>query len=340
MRLRSYQGVTLAVILAFVSPLLLTEGAARIYANFFLHYPNLHKYDKILGWKLRPSISAYRKTRAFSYNINTDVHGLRSEHIDLDRKPDTYRLLILGDSFAFGEGLEVQNRFDHQLKTLHFPGKTLEVVNAGVMGYGTDQELLYFSQNGLRFRPNLVILMTYENDLEDIMLDFNNTRYKPKYVLKEDNLLLTGVPVPFRSQIRDYSYVYTFLYLTWLSKTYTAPKFDVHDATTLLLRLRDEMSKLCQQNNIVFVHVLFSSLKSLQTQDLHWKVPLLQVSDEKPIHLVDLDPAFLEQPDVHTLFLEGNVHWNSRGSFIVGQVLMDKIGELVKVMAKSNHPAG
>jgi hypothetical protein len=337
MQLKGYRGAILILIVTFGSFVLVLEVAAHFYTDVILRYPSIHTYDKLLGWKLRESIEVHRKTQNFSYTIKTNSQGLRSDEVNLEKDPSVYRILILGDSFAFGEGVEVKDRFDRPLKDLQLPGKVVEVVNAGVMGYGTDQELLYFTQKGLNLRPDLVILMSYENDLEDIMTDFNNTRYKPRYIIKDNDLTLTGIPVPIRSQIRDYSYIFTFFYIKYLMKFSNPAKVNMDEAAIAFLRLRDELYHVCQKNNITFVHVVFSGFNSLQTRNLRWKSAIINAADQETIPLIDLDPVFFDQPDVRALFIEGNIHWNAQGSLIVGRVLLDKLGALVRKFHSSAH---
>lgn len=330
MQLKEPRHKILIVIVALVVSLCMAEFTARIYTDFILHYPSINIYDELLGWKLKKSLHAYRKTSQFSYHIDTNSHGLRSDEIGSEKTADTYRVLILGDSFTFGEGVEVNERFDQQLKKLSIPGKALEVINAGVMGYGTDQELLYLIHEGLKFKPNLVILMTYENDLEDIMLDYNNTRYKPKYTLNDKDLLLTGIPIPLSSQIRDYFYVYAFFYIKFSVKNYQPPAFDVNEATELFIRLENEIHDLCRKNGIKFLNVIFSSLESLEDLNVDWKNAILESNRRQRIPTVDLDPVFLNQEHLQSLFLQGNIHWNPKGSLIAGRFLSDNVNQMIR----------
>jgi hypothetical protein len=255
---------------------------------------------------------------------------LRSDKIPLEKSRDVYRILILGDSFAFGEGVEIEERFDRQLKSLLIRGKRPEIINAGVMGYGTDQEFLYFIHEGLKFNPDLVILMTYENDLEDIILDYNNTRYKPRLVINGNSLNLTGVPVPFTSKLRDYSLIYTFFYTKLIMSFHKNPISNFDDGLRLFLMLRSRISEICQREGITLVNVVFSSLKSLQSQNTMWKQPILDVSSSQTIPAIDLDLLFLNHGNISSLFIDRNVHWNREGSLFVGRFLLEKVQKMIQ----------
>ena len=61
---------------------------------------------------------------------------------------------MLGDSITFGTGVGDDETFSHLLDAL----PDLEVLNLGVDGYGTDQELIRLEREGLAFGPQVVIL--------------------------------------------------------------------------------------------------------------------------------------------------------------------------------------
>ena len=74
------------------------------------------------------------------------------------------RILIVGDSIAFGSGLDVGERFSEVLgREL---GDSVEVVNAGVPGWGNDREMLFYELRLRRLKPDVVILsFTGNNDV-------------------------------------------------------------------------------------------------------------------------------------------------------------------------------
>src|SRR5262249_55677907 len=99
----------------------------------------------------------------------------------------------------------------------------LEVLNAGVGGYGTVQEYLYMMSDGVAVRPDIVLLMFYENDLTD-----NGLSYYPGFGPRPyaritgnrleiiENLDPTRfdafiLPMPFRTELNAHSYLYYFL---------------------------------------------------------------------------------------------------------------------------------
>jgi len=162
-----------------------------------------YEYDPLLGWRKIPNTNEIRASirgnNKVLYQINSK--GIRGPEYSYDKPRGEYRILILGDSFAEGYMIEFNNLFSEVLKNNlnnNAPKhKRYQVINTGVSGWSTDQELLFFQNEGKKYNPDLVILMFYENDIT-----YNNLPkdwgmyYKPLFKIKDRNLVLTNVPVP------------------------------------------------------------------------------------------------------------------------------------------------
>ena len=78
------------------------------------------------------------------------------------------RILILGDSFVFGDNVASTQTFTKKLE--HQLGSTVQCLNFGIIGYGPDQSLLTLTEKGLRLRPSHVILSVFAaNDFNDLV---------------------------------------------------------------------------------------------------------------------------------------------------------------------------
>jgi len=78
---------------------------------------------------------------------------------------------VLGDSFAFGVGLNLEETFSFQLEKMlnkEIAGKHFEVLNFGVPGMNTAQEIERFKEKALKYRPDLVIIAFLGNDDESV----------------------------------------------------------------------------------------------------------------------------------------------------------------------------
>lgn len=99
--------------------------------------------------------------------VTYNEQGLRDRPI-AKKATGEYRILALGDSVTFGWGVDQDKTFAARLESflpsrLHRP---VRVINSGVGGYNTVQEVVYFMREGLTLQPDLVILTYVENDIE------------------------------------------------------------------------------------------------------------------------------------------------------------------------------
>lgn len=151
------------------------------------------RYDPLLGWAHEPGQEGIFEARQFRTHVRINQAGLRDREHTYDRPDGVKRILVVGDSFAWGYGVEDADRFSQRLESM--PG--VEVINAGVSGYSTDQELLWLTNEGVKYEFDLVILALTGNDLGDNHRDLVNTiYYKPRFVNDEGQLTLVGYPVP------------------------------------------------------------------------------------------------------------------------------------------------
>ncbi len=99
----------------------------------------------------------------------------------------------MGDSYVFGYGVEQDEMFTSRMGAMC---PSLDVVNLGVSGYGTDQELLLLKNEGLSYEPDIVVLVMVDNDYENNLRPRVYVYYqKPLYVMRNDELVLTNHPV-------------------------------------------------------------------------------------------------------------------------------------------------
>lgn len=155
------------------------------------------KHDALLGWVGRPDVSGQFTSVDCAHFVRQNRYGCRGTTYSFPRSKDN-RLLVLGDSFAWGYGVEEAEMYTTLLERRANP--PLEVVNLGVSGYGTDQELLHYLQLGRKFQADQILLVaTPYTDLEDNLRSEQFGCEKPLFNLSDDGQLeLTNVPVPLR----------------------------------------------------------------------------------------------------------------------------------------------
>ena len=151
-------------------------------------------YDERLGWDLVPGTADRHQSSEFDVTIRINSHGLRSDReYALEKSPGTQRIVVIGDSFLFGHGVDAAEALPALLES-RLDGS--EVINLSVTGYGTDQQLLRLQEQGFRWNPDIVLLGLFEGNI------FRNARTeylgypKPRFVQRGGSLELINVPVP------------------------------------------------------------------------------------------------------------------------------------------------
>jgi len=189
------------VLLSTLVAVLMAEIAARLAGHRSMYAgTQFFQYDPILGWRLLPSLEGPFERPQFKTYVKINQHGLRDRDRSYEKKPGTKRILVLGDSFVWGYGV---NGYEVLTRRIEAALHGVEVINAGVTAYGTVQELLWLEREGLKYHPDLVILVLYKNDLTDNFTPVYNGYHRPQMVLNHDgSLQLTGVPCS-RGSLRD-----------------------------------------------------------------------------------------------------------------------------------------
>lgn len=119
-----------------------------------------------LIYELKPGLdTCYEGSR-----VVTNSAGLRADQdYEVPKPAGTYRILLLGDSQTFGQGVEFEETFGQLLEQSiekNSRGWRVEVINSGVDGYNTAQQAAYLEGRGMAYEPDLVVLLFIGNDLE------------------------------------------------------------------------------------------------------------------------------------------------------------------------------
>ncbi|MEM7203738.1 MAG: hypothetical protein AAF628_25975 [Planctomycetota bacterium] len=130
--------------------------------------PGMFATDDSVGFRLARSFSARHTTADYDVEVRTNSVGQRGPELRPHPGADR-RIVVLGDSFAFGHGVDVEQALPAQLgKTLGGRGINLEVINTAAPGYGTHNQHALLVADGEGWAPDLVLLCLYVgNDFRD-----------------------------------------------------------------------------------------------------------------------------------------------------------------------------
>ncbi|MCM8797112.1 MAG: SGNH/GDSL hydrolase family protein [Candidatus Omnitrophica bacterium] len=143
------------------------------------HLPEVRDGSRVtLGSMIQPSVHRkiiYELRPGLNVNfvggiVKTNAQGFRSDRdFAVDKPAGCVRIVCVGDSFMFGEGVDQGNNwtsFLEQALNEKYPQKKWEVLNLAVPGYNTVMEVETLEKRGLIFRPDIVIIEYIGNDLD------------------------------------------------------------------------------------------------------------------------------------------------------------------------------
>src|ERR1700737_3407449 len=152
--------------------------------------------DPELGWALRPNAKGWNVSEGEAY-VRINSVGMRDKERSVQKPPNTFRIAFLGDSMTEARQVALKDtycaRLEEKLQASAMKGRTVEVLNFGVPGYGTAQELLMLRNMVQQYKPDLVLLEFYfGNDLADNhrALDYTKAGGRPYFVEKDGQLIL------------------------------------------------------------------------------------------------------------------------------------------------------
>jgi hypothetical protein len=275
-------------ILTSLAALLLVEGLcsvywlARDYVDFRRNLPQAIRfdeerhvrYDPELGWVNIPG----KRMRDFygpGKHLTLNALGFRGPDITPARPPDRFRLVCLGDSFTLGYGVDDCDTWPARLQQLR-PG--LETVNMGSGGYSVGQCCLWFQRDGLRLRPDAVVLALVTDDIWRMAGERMINGYgKPTFWLRDGRVKIGNQPVPAKieagASIREGWKTLAFLeqhggLLRGLSRIARAismarPVATPDDAMKVALKLVEELHARLEREKIPLTLVLMPDLTEL-----------------------------------------------------------------------------
>jgi hypothetical protein len=272
------------------------------------HY---YLYDPTLGWRNVPNWTA----TTHGYRLSINSRGLRDREHSYKKPPGVRRVLVLGDSFAWGYGVGDRNIFPEVLeRRFESSGRNWQVINTGVSGWGTDQQYLFLKSEGFRYEPDVVVLAFYLiNDPREVTVSDVYGLSKPVFL--DTNLTLGNVPVPLPSR----------------------PKSGLEskvEKLELVITLMVAIERECRQRNCRLVVMKFGMFAdptdgAMSEVEELFESKLSDLRDR--VGYLDLDAEFRSRKLRPGLLLVGNDdgHWNDFGHAQVGQILGEFLDEFL-----------
>jgi len=147
---------------------ILTEAVLRVL--------DMPKYSSVAETYRRPDEiryhsfipNSYGRVRTSEYDVEFRINSIGLRDREIDPVKQKYRILMLGDSFTEGTGVNINDTISKQLESMLVRrGYNVEVINAGFIGYSPILEYLYLKHEGILLNPDMVILNLDPNDIKD-----------------------------------------------------------------------------------------------------------------------------------------------------------------------------
>lgn len=283
-------------------------------------------FDPELGWRMVPSVVKVGKWWSADEPARTNALGWRDAEFALERRPGVRRVIALGDSFTFGVAVDYGERFTEELERLV---PDLEVLNFGVNAFGPDQELRLLETEGLRYRPDVVLLTVFlGNDLDDIRYARRHGWPRPRYELAGGELRFHPAVATWDVRLRCSSYLGEALFRVIgdpLPPEIFAPGLESADTLPLFEALVARMAELTTAAGARLVVALAYPPERLAGEPSPREREVRGLLEAREIELVDTfellshSAAAGEEPHA------ADGHWSARGHALVAGALAPSV---------------
>ncbi|MBK5254748.1 MAG: SGNH/GDSL hydrolase family protein [Vicinamibacteria bacterium] len=154
-------------------------------------------FDPVLGWRNKPGAAVTYNRREYKTTVEINSLGFRDVERSVAKPKDRPRILVLGDSFVEAYSVERDQSLTRRLEGLaEEAGCPADVVNAGVHGYSTDQEALWYAREGEPLGADIVAIAVYYNDIIHTVRSRYSGSPKPLVEVQDGVLTPINTPLP------------------------------------------------------------------------------------------------------------------------------------------------
>lgn len=161
-------------LLLFLFVIFLCLVVIEIFIRFlqYQRYPPsaVRQSDTQVHHSFRPNTEASASDFDWKTTYKINSLGMRDYPYSIDKPENTFRILMMGDSFTEGQGVQMEQTFVKLLETKlreKIKDKNIEVLNTGTLSYSPLLEYLYLKDRGLKLKPDLVVVNFDESDISD-----------------------------------------------------------------------------------------------------------------------------------------------------------------------------
>jgi hypothetical protein len=313
-------------------------------------------YDLNLGKVANPNQRGFMKIPGvFAFAYHTNSRGFRGEREYREGKSGKYRVLLLGDSFTFGYGVNDDQVLSYKIEENLLKKKiSAEVINAGNIASATEYALKFFNKIGYKFYPDLVVLCFFNNDFfENIRADYYVVEgegvreverpFSNDFIAKKDFLR----SIPLYQWLISHSHLASLLkydvsqvIYKYIIRPGKRPQFspECEWTTRILLRnLRESVRDADAGFAVFYVPLMEEVVQYRQTQKVSEEErALFRILEREDIANASFTPLLAQNyADIHELYYRNpDIHWTARAHSLVGDYLGDYIERQIAMSHK------
>jgi hypothetical protein len=278
--------------------------------------PDLYEPVAAYGYRIFPSRTVphrypVEQPRTITLTSNADGFRSRRELHDTDARR---RIVVVGDSMVFGEGVEEPERFTERLERLE-PGWRVD--NLGMIGYGPDLMLRALEAVGLDPVPDAVLFAVFTDDLRRVVLPYSGAGFPiPRFRLEAGRL--ESVPYPVLPAWERLRLVQGLLYLYW---RYTPATFALNAA------ILDRFLERAHHDRFAPA-ILFLPGPQDRADDRRRRAWLAAYAAQTGTPFLDLTDA-VRAAGIARSYIPNDPHWSPEGHAVVAEALRPFVAERV-----------
>ena len=315
--------VTLIGSLAF--SLLLGELFLRVFLpqKLYLFEKGLFTNSEKYTYSLTPRAVGTHASPEYFYTIKANSYGFRGREPNFRAK---YRVLVLGDSFGMGQGVaEGKNLCDVSQSYFAEKGLDVDIFNTSLAGYAGINQLQVLQEQVPHYRPHLVVLLFYWNDIGVTKSIRIQNGY---FVLNVENKFKAAV----REWLNNHSHLYCLVkrfYYGYLAQGTTSrgrwggfEDANLNRAANYIRR----MQEICDASETEFVvaaiplHGVYEGTVEFQKS----KNRFFEILRRAQIDVEDWT-AKLPKMNRERLIFKVDHHWNEAGHAYFGKILTELV---------------
>lgn len=199
--IREIAGDLILILAGIAAACMLAEVVVRLSG---LGKPQFYTYSSDRGWQMRAGASGWQSDEGRAY-VRINRWGYRGPDWSRTKRAYTLRIAVVGDSFVEAQQVPENQTFcavmerelmsECEVHPHNCPPRVgnVRVMNFGVDGYGTAQELMTLDDDVWQFAPDIVVLAFFAgNDVRNDSVVLEGDKCRPFYIYRHDMLILGG----------------------------------------------------------------------------------------------------------------------------------------------------